>query len=62
MFSKDEDGTEALDLANLRQMKLVLQEKMETIGKLDNAILDNLHDDEAMEQDVEEADKFNLKI
>ena len=62
MFSKDEDGTEALDLANLRQMKLVLQEKMETIGKLDNAIFDNLHDDEAMEQDVEEADKFNLKI
>ena len=58
MFLRDENGTEALHLAKVRQMKLVLQEKMDT-RKLDNAILDDLR---AMERDIEETDEFKLKI
>ena len=53
---------EALDLAKVRQMKLVLQEKMDTIRKLNNAILDDLQDEWAMERNIEEADVFKLKI
>ena len=34
MFLRDKNGTEALDLAKVRQIKLVLQEKMDTIRKL----------------------------
>ena len=49
-------------MAKVRQMKLVLQEKMDTIRKLDNAILDDLQDEGAMERDIEETDEFKLKI
>lgn len=46
----------------VRQMKLVLQEKMDTIRKLNNAILDDLQDERAMERDIKEADEFKLNI
>ena len=56
-----ESGATA-DPSKLVPFKLTLQEKLDTLKRLDNEILDLVEDDMALVQEIEQADAFNQDI
>ena len=62
MLEKDERKEERLDLSKVRRIRILLQEKMEMLRKLDDDILNEIEDEAAMENDIEDADNFRQRI
>ena len=62
MLEKDERKEEHLDLSKVRRIRILLQEKMEMLRKLDDDILNEIEDEAAMENDIEDADNFRQRI
>ena len=61
MLAAIESGSMA-DPSKLVPFKLTLQEKLDTLKRLDNEILDLVEDDMALVQEIEQADAFNQDI
>lgn len=56
------DPSSSSDPTKLVTMKLILQERLDTLKRLDNEILDLIEDETAMTQDIEQSDDFNQKV
>ena len=62
MLEKDERKEERLDLSKVRRIRILLQEKMEMLRKLDDDILNEIKDEAAMKNDIEDTDNFRQRI
>jgi hypothetical protein len=59
---EDALAAEALDDIKLKQLNLTFQEKLETLGKLDEEIFDLIEDEDTMVLEIEQADDFKQSI
>ena len=50
------------EIAKLTQLKLVIEEKLETLKLLDAEILDLLEEEEALVKEIEQADLYKERI
>uniref|UniRef100_A0A1X7VL15 Uncharacterized protein n=1 Tax=Amphimedon queenslandica TaxID=400682 RepID=A0A1X7VL15_AMPQE len=53
IFEKDERKEERLDWSKAKQLRILLQEKIEVLGRLDDEMLNELDNETAMEADIE---------